>query len=185
MECYACDQEAIERCARCGNAYCADHGADPAVSGGQASCADCMDPAKATPSGMAFRASLLGLFVASVLALWLIIRPPSLPGESSGAVRPVPTGSGAALPTESTPSSPSSGPSPEATAVPEATPEASAEPTAEPAATPIQYTIQDGDTISGIAQTFGITTAALLEYNGLTEEDAAVLQPGDVISIPQ
>ena len=181
MECYACDQEAIERCSRCGNAYCADHGADPAVSGGQAFCADCLDPANATPSGMAFRASLLGLFVASVLALWLLIRPPSLPGESSGAVRPLPTASSAALPTESTPSSPTSGPSAEPTPVPEATPE----PTAEPAATPIQYTIQDGDTISGIAAQYGISYLDLLAYNGLTEEEAAVLQPGDVISIPQ
>jgi LysM repeat protein len=67
------------------------------------------------------------------------------------------------------------------TAPPEATPA----PTEAPPAGPIQYTIQDGDTISGIATAHGISYLTLLEFNGLTEEEASVLQPGDVISIPQ
>ena len=178
MECYACDQEATQRCDRCGNAYCPDHGDDPAVAGGQAYCADCLDPVNATPSGVVFRASLIGLFIASVVALWLLIRPPSLPGESTGAIQPLPVASPTALPSASPPS-PSSG-APESPSAPE-TPA----PTTEPAPAAIQYTIQEGDTISGIAAANGISYLDLLEYNGLTEEDAQALHAGDVISIPQ
>ena len=178
MECYACEQEAIQRCSRCGNAYCPEHGDDPAAASGQTFCADCLDPVNATPSGMVFRASLIGLFVASVLALWLLIRPPSLPGESSGVIQPLPTTSPIALPTES---SPSPGASPGATPVPAETPAA----TAAPAPTPIRYTMQEGDTVSGVAAAYGISYLDLLAVNGLTEDQALLLHPGDVITIPQ
>ena len=181
MECYACDQEAIERCSRCGNLYCADHGDASPAAGAQPFCAECLDPVNATPSGVAFRASLFGLLIASVLALWLLIRPPSLPGESSGAVRPLPVVSPTAAPATSAPED-----TPAATpAVTPAPPEVTPAPTEAPLAGPIQYTIQDGDTISGIATAHGISYLTLLEFNGLTEEEASVLQPGDVISIPQ
>jgi LysM repeat protein len=180
MECYACDQEAIERCSRCGNLFCAAHGRIASTPGTQPFCAECLDPVNATPSGVAFRASLFGLLIASVLALWLLIRPPSLPSESSGAVRPLPVISPTAAPTASTPEA-TAATTPEVTAPPEATPA----PTEAPPAGPIQYTIQDGDTISSIAQAHGISYITLLEFNGLTEEDAQLLNPGDVISIPQ
>jgi LysM repeat protein len=180
MECYACDQEAIQRCSRCGNAYCADHGDDPTVSGGEAFCTDCLDPANATPSGTVFRASLIGLFVASVLALWLLIRPPSLPSESSGALQPLPTPSPVALPTEASPSPVAT---PEATAPPP--PQETPAPTEAPPPTEIEYVIQDGDTVSSVAAANGISYLDLLEYNGMTEEDAQLLNPGDVIRIPQ
>lgn len=179
MECYACDQEATQRCDRCGNAYCPAHGDDPAVAVGQAYCADCLDPVNATPSGAVFRASLVGLFVASVVALWLLIRPPSLPGESS-AIQPLPIASPTALPSASPPS-PAPGATTEATPPP---PEATPAP-AEPAPAAVQYTIQDGDTISSIAAANGISYLDLLEFNNLTEEEATLLNPGDVISIPQ
>jgi hypothetical protein len=183
MECYACEQEAIQRCSRCGNAYCSDHGDDPAATPGQTFCADCLDPVNATPSGVVFRASLLGLFIASVLALWLLIRPPSLPGESTGAIQPLPTTSPISPPGES---SPSPGVSPEATQPPEATPvPETPAPTDAPAPTPIQYTMQEGDTVSGVAAAYGISYLDLLAANGLTEELALTLQPGDVIVVPQ
>ena len=181
MECYACDQEAIERCSRCGNLYCAAHGDASPAAGAQPFCGECLDPVNATPSGMAFRASLFGLLIASVLALWLLIRPPSLPGESFGAVRPLPVVSPSAAGATSAPEASGVG-TPEVTAAP---PEATPAPTEAPPAGPIQYTIQDGDTISGIATANGISYLTLLEFNGLTEEEASVLQPGDVISIPQ
>jgi LysM domain len=181
MECYACDQEAIERCSRCGNLFCAAHGDASPAAGAQPSCGECLDPVNATPSGVAFRASLFGLLIASVLALWLLIRPPSLPGESFGAVRPLPVVSPTAAPAVSTPEASGVG-TPEVTAAP---PEATPAPTEAPPAGPIQYTIQDGDTISGIATAHGISYLTLLEFNGLTEDEASVLQPGDVISIPQ
>jgi LysM repeat protein len=181
MECYACDQEAIERCSRCGNLYCAAHGDASPAAGAQSFCGECLDPVNATPSGVAFRASLFGLLIASVLALWLLIRPPSLPSESSGAVRPPPVVSPTAAPATAAPEDTAAA-TPEATAVP---PEVTPAPTEAPPAGPIQYTIQDGDTISGIATANGISYLTLLEFNGLTEEEASVLQPGDVISIPQ
>lgn len=182
MECYACDQEATERCSRCGNLFCPAHGRTAETSGSQPFCAECLDPVNATPSGVVFRTSFFGLLIASVFALWLLIRPPSLPGESSGVVRPLPLMSPTpapevtAAPADNTPA-----PTPEVTAAPEVTPP----PTEAPPAGPIQYTIQDGDTISSIAAANGISYLDLLEFNGLSEEDATLLNPGDVISIPQ
>jgi LysM repeat protein len=180
MECYACDQEAIERCSRCGNLFCQAHGNADETSGAQPFCAECLDPVNATPSGVVFRTSLFGLLIASVFALWLLIRPPSLPGESSGAVRPIPVTSPTAAPEITSPA-------PEATAAPEEAtppPEATVPPTEAPPG-PIQYTIQEGETISSIAEAQGISYLDLLEFNGLSEEDATLLNPGDVISIPQ
>jgi len=83
MECYACDQEGTARCPRCGNSYCTEHGDDL--------CAQCLDPATGAPSGAVFRLSLFALLAASVLALWLLIRPPSLPGETAALREPTPT----------------------------------------------------------------------------------------------
>src|SRR3990172_5297779 len=80
MDCYLCDNEASQRCPRCGNPYCGDHGEDL--------CADCLNPVNAAPSGAFFRASLLALLLGSVLALWLLVRPPGLPSDSSGVVIP-------------------------------------------------------------------------------------------------
>jgi LysM repeat protein len=72
---------------------------------------------------------------------------------------------------------------PEVTPAPTEAPPAPTE--APPPPGPVQYTIQDGDTISGIAAANGISYLDLLAFNNLTEEQAAALQPGDVISIPQ
>src|SRR3989304_3080015 len=91
MDCYVCQKKAAQRCPRCGNAYCRDHGEDPSSGSGQALCADCLNPINAAPSGTFFRASLLLLLVGSVLALWLLIRPPGLPGESSEVIAPEPS----------------------------------------------------------------------------------------------
>lgn len=165
MECYACPQKATERCSRCGNPYCRDHGGEL--------CAGCLDPANATPSSAVFRASVLSLLVASVLALWLLVRPPSLPGESSGALRPerTPTPAPLSSPTAA-PGSPTPAPStPKPTATPEPTP-----------AGPTEYTVVEDDTLSGIAETYGITVEDLMATNGLTEAD--VINPGDVLVIP-
>lgn len=167
MECYACDQEATQRCSRCGNGYCGEHGAEL--------CAECLDPINAAPSNVVFRMSLFALLAASVLSLWLLVRPPSLPGEGS-AVKPLPTTSPVA--------SPKASPSP----APSATPAPSSEPTPPPAPTPLpplQYVMQEGDTVSGVAAAHGISFLDLLAYNRLTQEQAKLLHPGDVILIPQ
>jgi len=196
MNCYACDQEATQRCSRCGNPYCRDHGDDPSTGSpsetsesarrtGQAFCADCLDPASAAPSGTVFRASVFALLVASVLALWLIVRPPSLPGESSELLKPQ------ASPSATTPSpgtSPRASASPSPGGSPAATPGASATPApshgATPAPAPIQYTVVQGDSLYGIADKFGVSAQALADANGLNLNDP-ILHPGDKLVIPQ
>ena len=190
MDCYLCDQEATQRCPRCGNPYCSDHGEDPSAGSGQALCADCLNPLNAAPSGTFFRASIFALLLGSVLALWLLIRPPGLPGESSGVIVPEPTP--IASPEAITPEPPvaptTDTPVAEATAEPTPTP--TPEPTPEPTPTPepegpLEYIMQEGDTISGIADFFGVSFLDILAVNGLTEEEALLLQPGDVLVIPE
>ncbi|MEW6232555.1 MAG: cyclic nucleotide-binding domain-containing protein [Chloroflexota bacterium] len=44
------------------------------------------------------------------------------------------------------------------------------------------YKVQAGDTISGIAERFGLTTALLLQANGLAS--SSVIRPGDELTIP-
>jgi len=171
MECFACGQNANQRCSRCGNPYCGQHGADL--------CAACLDPLNAAPSHTAFRVTLFGLLAVCVLALWLLIRPPSLPGEPSTASQP--TSTPAASPTGQPGGSPSPGPSgsPAATAAPTLGPTPA--PTAAPG--PLHYTVQDGDTWIAIAEAFGVDAENLAATNGLTLDD--VLHPGDVLVIPQ
>ena len=166
MECYVCGQEASQRCPRCGNPYCGEHGSDL--------CAACLDPASAAPSHTAFRVTLFGLLAACVLALWLLIRPPSLPGETPGVSQPTstpapsPLQSGpAASPTGQPGVSPTPGPTPVPTAAPG----------------PLRYTVQTGDTWFGIAETFGVDAKNLAAANGRTLND--LLHPGDVLVIPQ
>ena len=171
MDCYLCDNEASQRCPRCGNPYCGDHGEDL--------CADCLNPVNAAPSGAFFRASLLALLLGSVLALWLLVRPPGLPSDSSGFVIP----EASPQPVTPTPAaSATAEPTPTATATPTAVPTPTAAPTEEPPA-PIEYTVVDGDTWYGIAEAFGVDAASLAAANSLTLED--IIQPGDVLLIPQ
>src|SRR5437867_3156208 len=171
MECYACDQEGTRRCPRCGNSYCPDHGAG--------FCAQCLDPATGAPSGTVFRVALFGLLAASVLALWLLVRPPSLPGETSAIREPTATAAAAAR----TPAPGSGTPSPaEGTATAAGTPAPTAAPTPGPA-TPIDYTVQEGDTWYEIAAVYGVSAEDLAAANGFTLDD--FLHPGDVLRIPQ
>jgi LysM repeat protein len=48
--------------------------------------------------------------------------------------------------------------------------------------TSFTYTVQPGDTLSGIAELYSVTVEALMDANGLTDPD--VLQVGQVINIP-
>ena len=174
MDCYLCDNEASQRCPRCGNPYCGDHGEDL--------CADCLNPVNAAPSGAFFRTSLLALLLGSVLALWLLVRPPGLPGDSSGVVIPE------ASPQPATPTASPAPATPVADATAEPTPTAAATPTAVPTPTaeppaPIEYTVVDGDTWYGIAEAYGVDAESLAAFNGLTLDD--FLQPGQVLTIPQ
>jgi LysM repeat protein len=190
MTCYVCGKEATRRCPRCGKPYCDEHGEEL--------CAACQDPASAIPSGTVFRGSLLALLVASILALWLLIQPPGLPGGEAGeeAVLPLPTITPAAL-TSPTPT-PSVTPTPTPTSTPSPTPEATASPTpsATPEATPtptptptpepppfIEYEVQSGDTLSSIAQAFGTTVDDLVSINGLASQDV-IISVGQKLLVP-
>lgn len=190
MQCYACENEAQEQCPRCANPYCDQHGTEL--------CARCEDPAYATPSATVFRFALVGLVFASVLAIWLIVRPPDTPEGSSGAVNPPPTlaptddaddtGDPTLVPTETIPPvetpapTDAATPTPAVTATPAPTPEPTTEPTPEPPAD-IEYTVVDGDTWFGVAEAFGVDANALAAYNGTTIDE--VLNVGQVLLIPQ
>lgn len=180
MDCYACGQEATQRCPRCGNPYCPDHGEE--------FCAQCLSPASAAPSAALFRASLLALLIGSVVALWLLVRPPGLPTTTPAVTLPPPT------PEPSPPAaSPTPAAGPEATplaaettpqATPEPTPESTPTPTPEPTpARPLEYTVVDGDTWYGIAEAFGVDPEELAAANDRTLED--FIFPGEVLIIPQ
>lgn len=182
MDCYVCQKKAARRCPRCGNAYCRNHGEDL--------CADCLNPVNAVPSGTFFRASLLILLVGSVLALWLLIRPPGLPGESSEVVAPEPSPVASPEPVTPPPMTPTAEitAEPTSTPTPKPTPKTTPKPTPEPTPAPpepIEYIVQEDDTASGIATFFGVTVEDLLAVNGLAEEEAELIQPGDVLVIPQ
>lgn len=169
MECYACGQEATQRCSRCGNSYCADHGRDL--------CDDCLSPLNAAPSSVAFRASLLGLLIGSVLALWLLVRPPSLPGESSEAlVPPAPEASEPSETALATPTPTAAG------AVTEPSPTPAPTPAPEPEG-PLTYTVVEGDSWCGIAAVYDVDAAGLAAANGRTVEDPVVL--GEELTVPR
>ena len=99
-------------------------------------------------------------------------------------------------------------PSPEATAEPTSTPQPSppapdepsptptAEPTPEPTTEPTAiaasdpetdartYTVEPGDTLRGIAESFNVSVEALIEANDLTAEEADALRIGLTLTIP-
>jgi len=128
----------------------------------------------AAPSVVAFRASLLGLLVGSVLALWLLVRPPGLPGESSEAQIPplAEESSPGATPT-AVAAGAAAEPSPTAVPAPEPTPEG-----------PLTYTVVEGDTLYGIADAFGISAEDLAAANGIDINDP-LINIGDELIIPQ
>lgn len=73
-------------------------------------------------------------------------------------------------------------------ATPEATVEALSEPTPEPTPEPepafFTYEVQEGDTISGIAEKFGISTDYILWNNPEVTDDPDLLIPGEELVIP-
>ncbi len=189
MSCYACARDAVHRCPRCGKPYCEEHGGE--------FCAACQNPASAIPSGGLYRGALLGLLVASVLALWLLIRPPGLPEESSGAqvgqpsVTPTPVATATASPAPSPSVAPTGTPegtpggTPGASPTPAATPQATPTPAPSPTTQPPQftdYTVQPNDSLSSIAQRFGTTADELARINGIANPNT--LDIGQKLKIP-
>lgn len=113
MDCYSCEQPAINACKRCAKPYCEDHG-------NAAYCADCLRPASALPSFNLYRGALLVMLIGTAVAVVLILRPP---GETRGAV-PVAVG-------RTTPTAAASGDASQPT-VPAATPQTATAPAGTP-----------------------------------------------------
>jgi nucleoid-associated protein YgaU len=172
-ECTFCDKPAEHECPTCHNLYCSDHGDDI--------CLRCASPEAALPGAVLYRGSLLVLGVASILAIWLFLRPPE---ENAPAVadRPVPAATSAFAST-ATPTAEGDRPSPTATQV-----VLPATPT--PVVTPIPtapavntYTVESGDTLSLIAEDFGVSVEEILAANpDITDPES--ISPGQVIIIP-
>ena len=195
MTCYVCGKEAARRCPRCAKPYCEEHGDEL--------CAACQDPASAIPSGTLFRGSLLALLVASILALWLLIQPPGLPGGESGeVVLPLPTTTPSPRATTPAPASPTATPpatptqtatatatataTPTATATVSPTPQATPSPTPTPTPQPppfSEYLVQPGDTLSSIAQHFGTTVDEIVRINGLASQEV-IIDVGQKLLVP-
>jgi LysM repeat protein len=72
---------------------------------------------------------------------------------------------------------------PTAAATPAPTPTPRATPTARPSRAPTSYTVQSGDTLSGIASEYGTTWQVLAELNKL--DDPRHLWVGQVIKLPR
>ena len=191
MSCYACGRDAVHRCPRCAKPYCAEHGGEL--------CAACQDPSSAIPSGALFRGALLALLVASVLALWLLIRPPGASDEESGAQagQPSVTRTPVASATTTLTPSPSVTPAgtPGVSPTPSGTPGTSptpggtlATPTPAPSPTPPpspfqEYIVQQNDSLSSIAQRFGTTADELARINNIT--DPNTLDIGQKLQVPR
>lgn len=204
MQCYACTDDAVRECPRCGALYCDDHG--------DAMCARCMDPAEALPSYRVYRGSLLALLAASVFAVWLLVRPidgNDLDGTNldGGASVLAPTGTSQPSGDETPPGSDADGDSTDGdgtnsdgtggdtpgvtTPTPTPTPTPTAVPTETPEPTngPQTYTVQPGDTMLLIAELFAAPGADLTIYadeiaaaNGIT--DQSLISIGQVLVIP-
>ncbi len=184
MSCYACGRDAIHRCPRCAKPYCDQHGGEL--------CAACQDPSSAIPSGALFRGALLALLVASVLALWLLIRPPgddesgAQAGQPSGTRTPVATSTARPSPSVAATGTPGISPTPGGT--PGASPTAGGTPTPAPSPTPEpspfeEYTVQQGDSLSSIAQQFGTTADELARINSIADPNS--LSVGQKLQVPR
>ncbi len=174
MQCYACERQDTSPCPRCGKTYCPEHGADL--------CSACLDPVVAAPSSSAFRIALFALLGASVLALWLLVRPPSLPGDTGGVVLEpdaTPDFTPGLTPDTGDTLTPTGTGGPAATATSSPTPE----PTPTPTPAPIEHLVVSGDTWGVVAELYGVDQETLATSNGYSVND--VLPLGITLIIPQ
>jgi LysM repeat protein len=150
-----------------------------------------MDPVLAVPSYRVFRGSLVALLVGSVVAVWLLVLPPSSadkdqpPSTLAGVVgTATPRSSGTAPAGTSAPGGAGTGTARPGS--PTATPAASTPtPTPTPTATPAPstYTVKSGDTLTGIADQFSVSPDAIQRANNIA--NPTDLQIGQVLTIPR
>jgi len=181
LTCYYCENPAERECPTCGRLYCSEHGDDV--------CLRCMAPEAAVPSAAIYRGSVVALVIATLVVVFLLVRPPETRSKSS-AVRELPTAT-AAVNATATPTSPGAGgtSTPRAgTQVPSSVTPATAAPTtaqttvASPTAAGRTYRMQPGDTLSDVAASFGVTVADIVAANpGINPDTIAI---GTEIRIP-
>ncbi|NTU83724.1 MAG: LysM peptidoglycan-binding domain-containing protein [Chloroflexales bacterium] len=113
-----------------------------------------------------------------------IVLPPELipaDGLPDGAPPEIPTLTPRPSVTPSPTTTPTASATPEPTAT--ATPEPPT-PTAEPPAGGRRYTVESGDTIRAIAESFEVSVEALMQANDLSPEEADALRVGQELIIP-
>ena len=162
--CHYCDREGESECPTCGRLYCEEHGDDV--------CLRCMAPESATPSAAVYRGSVVALIVASLVAVFLLVRPPESKSsaDSSRILATATSATGATA----TPTRPGSTATRTSSAVASAT-QGTSTPGASPSAVKKTYTVRAGDTLSGIASANGTTVDAILALNpGLTPQALAI-----------
>ena len=179
--CHYCDREADEECPTCGRLYCPEHGEDV--------CLRCMAPESAAPSALAYRGSLAALVLATLITVFLLVRPPESKSEGDNvrlAATSTPAVAATATPTRQGGNTPAT----TRTAVASTTAQASAtvagspSPAGSPTASAATYTVQAGDTLSGIAAKNNTTIKDLINANpGISE--TTPLQIGQVLKLPQ
>ncbi|MGB4860935.1 MAG: LysM peptidoglycan-binding domain-containing protein [Tepidiformaceae bacterium] len=178
--CHYCENPAEAECPTCGRLYCSEHGEDV--------CLRCMAPEAAVPNAAVYRGSLLALVLATLVVVFLLVRPPTTKSGNTLA-RDLPT-STAAVGATATPTEPGSGvqPTPRAgTQVPSsvtATTPAVGGATTVPSPTIAgnTYIMKPGDTLSAVAASYGVSVADIVAANpGINPETIAI---GTEIRIP-
>ena len=137
---------------------------------------------ESTLRGRVYWGAILTLFVGTLVTIFLLLTPPK--NESDGLL--VLESSGPEeTPTEQANVSPSptSTPTHTPTSTPISTQTLVSTPEATPTPTPlIEHTVLDGETISGIATRYGVTTQQIMELN--PSLDPNLIFTGEVILIP-
>jgi LysM repeat protein len=159
-KCNFCDNDATHTCGRCGKPYCDADGRDL--------CRSCLAPDSALPSEKLFKGSLVALVIAGIVGLWLLVAPPTLPGEHRLAH------SSAQNPNLLQPANGNRAGRSGVVPTPKPSDVSSTESRS--------YTVQLNDTLSGIADSFGSSVAAIQAANpGVTP---STLKAGQQLVIP-
>jgi LysM repeat protein len=180
FSCHYCENPAERECPTCGRLYCGEHGDDV--------CLRCMAPEAAVPSAAVYRGSILALVIATLVVVFLLVRPPETKSGPT-LVRELPTSTAAvsATATATRQGGNTEGTPRPGTQVPSSVTPGTAEPT-QAGATPSPtragetYVMQQGDTLSAVAASYGVTVADIVAANpGLNPDTIAI---GTEIRIP-
>ena len=134
------------------------------------------------PRGRIYWSAILTLVIGSLVAVVLTLTPPQ--NEASGLIVINSTATPKAsteTPTTRSTSTPISTPTPTPTSTSTSTPTSTPTPTPTPTPT-IKHTVLDGETISGIATRYGLTTQQIMEMNPKLNPN--LIFAGEVILIP-